>query len=152
MLGDPGAAKVANATTHADDAHAKSGRATEYYNRTRRAHLFQYVHRVFVAPDVEHFDMPYKIPQYIGKDEHQSTYSIRGYVLPEDEEATAYFGNRRLENQHPLKYHATHQTKHSSSAQLNSGSVRLCAPRSKSGACLRTTCLSTVAKIAVDRR
>ena len=91
-------AKEAEATSHADDPAFARAQMSDFARRLLRLHVMQYSHREFALPGSTVFDMPWKIPQYIGKNEIENSYKLRGFVIPDDEEAHTFYSNRRLES------------------------------------------------------
>jgi len=139
-------AKEAEATRHEDDPAFAKEKVSDFAKRLLRLHVMQYSHREFAEPDSPVFDMPWKIPQYIGKNEIENSYKLRGFVIPDDEEAHTYFSNRRLESN---KYEVWGNfSMWKSCPAENQDSPSRKTSRSKLPAALGQVPLSAVAKLA----
>ena len=80
-----------------DPAFIGNEKASMFAQRLRRHHIMVYSCRLFASPESSSFDMPWWIPQYIGKQEIDNSLKLRGYLMPDDEAAHEYYSNRRLE-------------------------------------------------------
>ena len=74
---------------------------TWFFDRLRRLHIMQYSHRIFTFPGAAQWDAGYKQPQYIGRDESENDYPIKGMFLPVDAEGEEYYMSKRVEWAHP---------------------------------------------------
>ena len=93
-----------------------------------------YSKRVFVAPGDGEGDVGWWVPQWIGNRETNvlegQQYPLRGFYLPNDEEALDYYALRRMETNHPVIGRLPIQSKSSGSTEasphepLNTGSAR----------------------------
>ena len=90
-------AKKKGATTFPDDPAFQGANKSQFAARILRHNIMQYSSRLFTSPESTAFDMPWYIPQYIGKSEIENSLKLRGYLMPDDEEAHEYYSNRRLE-------------------------------------------------------
>ena len=90
--------------------------------------------------------MPWHIPQYIGKSEIENSLKMRGYLMPDDEEAHEYYSNRRLEANAVEVWGCTAMYKSGSISEGSSPSRT--ASRSKLLAMLSKVPLSCTAKVS----
>ncbi len=90
--------------TDVDSDPAFLQKMTKNARRFWRQHRMLYCKRVFAKPG-QPADSPWKLPQWIGTAETNTPYCeqypLRGFYLPNDDEAMQYYGNRRLERLDP---------------------------------------------------
>ena len=90
--------------TSVDKDLAFDRRLTKHAQRFWRQHRMLYCKRVFASPE-QPADSPWKVPQWIGTAETNTPYCeqypLRGFYLPNDDEAMQYYANRRSEQQDP---------------------------------------------------
>ena len=103
---------------------------TAFGKRVRRLHIHAYCHRIFARHDEDFYDAPCLQPQYIGVNEGEHYYRLKGFYLPVDEDGYEYYLNRRLEDAFPDVYGSTAMWK--SPATEDSSPVRK-SSRSKFG-------------------
>jgi hypothetical protein len=123
-----------NRATDVEGDPAFDGKLTENAQRFWRQHRMLYSKRVFVAPGDGEGDVGWWLPQWIGNRETNvldgQQYPLRGFYLPNDEEALDYYALRRMEANHPVIGRLPNQSKSSGSSEasphepLNTGSAR----------------------------
>ena len=104
--------------------------ATAFVKRVCRLYIHAYCHRIFAKQGDESYDASCLQPQYIGVNEGEHDYRLKGFYLPVDEEGYEYYLNRRLEDAYPDVYGSTAMWK--SPATEDSSPVRK-SSRSKFG-------------------
>ena len=109
----------------------------------------QDAHKVLPMLYVEYFEMPWHIPQYIGKNEIDKSVKMRGYLLPDDEDAHEYYSNRRLEDVAQTVWGMTSMWKVGSPPEDASPSRKAC--RSKSPVVLASAPVSHVVRAGTKK-
>ena len=80
---------------------------TDFAKNCLRQHVRAYCHRIFADPVADAYDASSNQPQYIGRNEGDADYRMKGYYIPVDEGGIEYYLNRRLEDAHPGLYGST---------------------------------------------
>ena len=99
------------------------GKMTANAQRFWRQHRMLYCRRVFVAAGDGEGDVGWWVPQWIGNRETNvlegQQYPLRGFYLPNDEEALDYYALRRMEANHPVIGRLPFQSKASGSSDAS---------------------------------
>ena len=105
--------------------------------RFLRQHRMLYCRRVFCVPSDKTAGVGWHVPQWIGtaatNSQYALQYPLRGFYLPNDEEAIQYYGQRRSEANDPAIGDASTSKASTASSSSNSPLHPGC-PRSKMGA------------------
>jgi hypothetical protein len=127
--------RVAAIDVAGDPAFAQ--KMTANARRFWRQHRMLYCRRVFSHPSDKTADVGWHVPQWIGtaatNSQYALQYPLRGFYLPNDEEAIQYYGQRRSEANDPAIVDASTSKASPASSSTNSPLHPGC-PRSKMGA------------------
>ena len=87
------------------------GKPTAFFKRIRRLHINAYTRRISAPRDAAGYDAGRHQPQYIGRDEGDVDYRLKGLFVPLDPDGCEYYSNRRMEAAHSELFSSTHMWK-----------------------------------------
>ena len=98
--------KVDGCTTDSIDL-THFGKPTAFFKRIRRLHINAYTRSIFASRDAAGYDAGRHQPQYIGRDEGDVDYRLKGLFVPLDPDGCEYYSNRRMEAANPELFNST---------------------------------------------
>ena len=85
----------------ADALYGPGVHSTDFFKRLRRLHINAFSRRIFASRQAGGWDVGWYQPQYIGRDEGNVNYRLKGLYVPLDPDGCDYYMNRRLEYRYP---------------------------------------------------